>query len=37
MGGDWEAWAELELAEALLMGRRSDEYSGTRSSFLSGQ
>src|SRR5690348_18453731 len=35
MGQDWEAWAELELAEAqgaaaLLMGRRSDEYFGAR-------
>ena len=42
MGGDWEAWAELELAEAqgadaLLMGRRSDEYFGTRSSTMSGE
>ena len=37
MGQDWEAWAELELAEAqgaeaLLMGRRTDEYFGARSS-----
>ena len=36
IGQDWEAWAELELAEAqgaeaLLLGRRSDEYFGTRS------
>jgi len=35
MGQDWEAWAELELAEAqgaeaLLMGRRSDEYFAVR-------
>ena len=35
MGQDWEAWTDLELAEtqgadALLMGRRSDEYFGTR-------
>ena len=42
MGQDWEAWAELELAEtqgaeALLMGRRSDEYFGTRSPSLSGE
>jgi dihydrofolate reductase len=42
MGQDWEAWAELELAEAqgaeaLLMGRRSDEYFGTRSPTMSGE
>src|SRR6266700_2925487 len=42
MGQDWEAWAELELAEAqgaeaLLMGRRSDEYFGARSSIMSGE
>jgi dihydrofolate reductase len=42
MGQDWEAWAELELAEAqgaeaLLMGRRSDEYFGTRSQTQSGE
>ena len=42
MGQDWEAWAELELAEAqdadaLLMGRRSDEYFGTRSPSQSGE
>ena len=42
MGQDWEAWAELELAEAqgaeaLLMGRRSDEYFGARSSMMSGE
>jgi dihydrofolate reductase len=41
MGDDWAAWAELELAEAqgadaLLMGRRSDEYFGTRSAVTSG-
>jgi dihydrofolate reductase len=41
MGQDWEAWAELELAEAqgadaLLMGRRSDEYFGARSTTMSG-
>ena len=41
IGQDWEAWAELELAEAqgaeaLLMGRRSDEYFGTRSPSQSG-
>jgi dihydrofolate reductase len=42
MGQDWEAWTDLELAEtrgadALLMGRRSDEYFGTRSTTLSGE
>ena len=42
IGQDWEAWAELELAEAqgaeaLLMGRRSDEYFGTRSATQSGE
>ncbi|WP_037602210.1 dihydrofolate reductase family protein [Streptacidiphilus rugosus] len=42
MGQDWEAWAELELAEAqaaeaLLMGRRTDEYFGARSSVMSGE
>ena len=42
MGQDWEAWSELELAEAqgaeaLLMGRRSDEYFGARSSITSGE
>src|SRR5262249_14688254 len=36
MGQDWEAWAELELAEAqgaeaLLMGRRRRDYLGARS------
>ena len=41
MGQDWEAWAELELAEAqgaeaLLLGRRSDEYFAARSSSQSG-
>ncbi len=41
IGQDWEAWAELELAEAqgaeaLLMGRRSDEYFATRSKSQSG-
>lgn len=41
IGEDWEAWAELELAEAqgaeaLLMGRRSDEYFGVRSALMSG-
>jgi dihydrofolate reductase len=41
IGQDWEAWFELELAEAqgaeaLLMGRRSDEYFGTRAPNLSG-
>ena len=39
---DWEAWAEVELAEAqgaeaLLLGRRSDEYFGTRSPSQSGE
>jgi dihydrofolate reductase len=38
----WEAWAEVELAEAqgaeaLLLGRRSDEYFGTRSPSQSGE
>jgi dihydrofolate reductase len=42
MGQDWEAWTDLELAEtqgadALLMGRRSDKYFGTRSTTLSGE
>jgi dihydrofolate reductase len=42
MGQDWEAWAELELAEAhgaeaLLLGRRSDEYFAARSSTQSGE
>jgi len=42
IGQDWEAWAELELAEAqgaeaLLLGRRSDEYFATRSSSQSGE
>jgi dihydrofolate reductase len=42
MGEDWEAWAELELAEtrgaeALLMGRGSDAYFATRSSQMSGE
>jgi dihydrofolate reductase len=41
IGEDWEAWAALELAEArgaeaLLMGRRSDEYFGRRSPTQSG-
>jgi dihydrofolate reductase len=41
MGQDWDAWAVLELAEAqgaeaLLMGRRTDEYFGTRSQSQSG-
>ena len=35
IGQDWEAWAQLELAEAqgaeaLLLGRRSDEYFARR-------
>ena len=42
MGQDREAWAEVELAEAqgaeaLLLGRRSDEYFGTRWSSQSGE
>jgi len=42
IGEDWEAWAEVELAEArgadaLLMGRRSDEYFGRRSPTQSGE
>ena len=42
IGQDWDAWAKLELAEAqgaeaLLMGRRSDEYFGRRSSSQTGE
>jgi dihydrofolate reductase len=42
IGEDFEAWADLELAgargaEALLMGRRSDEYFGLRSPGQSGE
>ena len=42
MGQDWEAWAEVELAEAqgaeaLLLGRRSDQYFATRSTSQSGE
>jgi dihydrofolate reductase len=42
IGQDWEAWAKVELAEAqgaeaLLIGRRSDEYFGTRSPSQSGE
>src|SRR6202042_2792911 len=42
IGQDWEAWTKVELAEgqgaeALLMGRRSDEYFGTRSPSQSGE
>ena len=42
IGQDWDAWAKVELAEAqgaeaLLMGRRSDEYFGRRSSSQSGE
>jgi dihydrofolate reductase len=42
LGGDREAWAEVEFAEALgaealLMGRRSDEYFGVRWSSRSGE
>jgi dihydrofolate reductase len=41
IGQDWDAWTELELAEAqgaevLLLGRRSDEYFGMRSPSQSG-
>jgi dihydrofolate reductase len=41
IGQDWEAWAEIELAEAqgaeaLLLGRRSDDYFATRSQSQSG-
>jgi dihydrofolate reductase len=41
LGDDREAWAEVELAEAraaeaLLLGRRSDEYFGARWSSRSG-
>jgi dihydrofolate reductase len=42
IGQDWEAWAEVELAEAqgaeaLLLGRRSDQYFATRSTSQSGE
>ena len=42
IGEDWGAWADAELAEAqgaeaLLLGRRSDEYFATRSSSQSGE
>jgi dihydrofolate reductase len=42
MGQDRQAWAEVEFAEAqgaeaLLLGRRSDEYFGTRWSSQSGE
>ena len=42
IGEDWEAWAELELAEtqgaeALLLGRRSDEYFANQSQHVSGE
>jgi dihydrofolate reductase len=42
IGQDWDAWAEAELgeaqgAEALLLGRRSDEYFATRSTSQSGE
>jgi dihydrofolate reductase len=42
MGQDRQAWAEVEFAEAqraeaLLLGRRSDEYFGTRWSSRSGE
>jgi dihydrofolate reductase len=42
IGEDWGAWANVELdeargAEALLLGRRSDEYFATRSLSQSGE
>jgi dihydrofolate reductase len=42
IGQDWEAWARLEQAEAegaeaLLMGRNTDEYFAARSSVMSGE
>jgi dihydrofolate reductase len=42
IGQDWEAWAALELAEAqgaqaLLVGRRTDEYFATRSQTQTGE
>jgi dihydrofolate reductase len=42
MGQDWDAWAKLELAEAqgaeaLLLGRRSDEYFARRSPSQTGE
>jgi dihydrofolate reductase len=42
IGEDWGAWADAELAEAqgaeaLLLGRRSDEYFATRSASQSGE
>jgi dihydrofolate reductase len=42
IGGDWAAWEELELAEthgaeALLLGRRSDEYFAKQSQHVSGE
>ena len=42
IGQDWEAWTEVELAEAqgaeaLLLGRRSDQYFATRSTSQSGE
>jgi dihydrofolate reductase len=41
IGQDWAAWEELELAEtqgaeALLLGRRSDEYFANQSQHVSG-
>jgi dihydrofolate reductase len=41
IGQDWEAWAKLELAEAqgaeaLLLGRRSDEYFAAQARSQSG-
>jgi dihydrofolate reductase len=42
MGQDWEEWAELKLAEAqgaeaLLMGRKTDEYFAARAEIMSGE
>jgi len=42
IGQDWAAWEELELAEtqgaeALLLGRRSDEYFANQSQHVSGE
>jgi dihydrofolate reductase len=42
IGQDWEPWAALELAEAqgaeaLLLGRRTDEYFATRSQTQTGE
>lgn len=42
MGQDWEEWEELKLAEAqgaeaLLMGRKTDEYFAARAEIMSGE